>query len=151
MPRVRKVLVSLFVLSWLLLFNYESVRLHYLTPLAGRPLPKLKLLFPPAGWIMFYRIQDEEVRVQVFGHQAGLSFPIDPHDIFRTRWLGYDNIHRNVLSRVADPGVAQPFCRFLKRKFPLYDGFSVFYEIIPKSSERPQRTYYQKVYTCSAE
>ena len=56
----RNVIISCFVSVWILLFHYQTFRVKYLNPWTqttfGITLPKIPLLFPPAGWIMFYRI-----------------------------------------------------------------------------------------------
>jgi len=118
MTPLKKIFISLFVVVWLVLFNYESTRHFYLTPLFGRTLPKLPLLFPPAGWIMFFQVGDREGHVQVYGVKDGVEHLIDPHDILETRAVLYDNIHRNVMINVLYEGMRPRFCRFLKRKFP---------------------------------
>ena len=148
MTRPKKLAISLFVICWLFLFNYESLRYKYLNPWVGRTLPKLRLLFPPAGWIMFFRISDQEGRIEVYGLQKGLATLIDPHDIFRTRFVLYDNIHRNVLINVGSRDAVRPFCRFLNRKFPQYEGFSVYYLTYPSVTRDPTEKYYQLLYQC---
>ena len=55
---LRNKLISVFVVLWLAVFYYESTCYYYLQPLFKRELPRLKFLFPPAGWIMFYNIGD---------------------------------------------------------------------------------------------
>ncbi len=121
--RLRNAFISLFAAAWLVVFQYESLRFHYLDPLFGRHLPKVKFLYPPAGWIMFYRVDEYEVRVEVYAQKGEAFERLDPHRIFETRWLGYDNIRRNVLvNTLRDDG---DFCRYLKRKFPSYNSFTV--------------------------
>jgi len=93
----RRRAISVFVIGWLLVFNYETLRHSYLDRWLGLELPKVKFLFPPAGWIMFYRVDDSEGRAEVWGIRAGRPELVDPHRIFATRWVGYDNIRRNVL------------------------------------------------------
>ena len=55
MPR-RTTTITWFVIIWTAVFLYETFRASYLSPLLHRQLPKLPLLFPPAGWIMFYNV-----------------------------------------------------------------------------------------------
>ncbi len=144
----RNVIISIFVVVWLLVFYYESSRIFFLEPLLQRPLPKVKFLFPPAGWIMFYSVGDEFGYVEVFGMKDGRSQLIDPHDILQTRAIGYDNIHRNALITVASRNVAQPFCAFLQRKFPEFDNFMITYVNYP-SLTQPSRVRQQRVlYEC---
>ncbi len=146
---VRHLCITAFVVVWLCLFCYETLRLNYLSPLVGRELPKTKFLFPPAGWIMFYEVGEQEGHVEVYGlRPQEPPVLIDPHAIFATRWLGYDNIRRNVLVSVLSPAYAEPFCRFLKRKFPVEDGFLVAYAETPSVMERPRRTFRKVIYQC---
>ena len=145
---VRNTCITAFVIAWLLLFYYETLRLNYLSPLGHRELPKTPLLFPPAGWIMFYEVGEQEGHVEVYGLQQQHPVLIDPHAIFATRWIGYDNIRRNVLVSVLSPAYADPFCRFLRRKFSAYDGFVIVYAETPSVMETPQRTFRQVAYQC---
>ncbi len=144
----RSILVSCFVAYWLLLFNYESLRAHYLQPLTSRPLPKQALLFPPAGWIMFYQVDPSYGFAEVHGLRSGQSEPIDPHRIFETRNIGYDNIHRNVLVGVLSRSRKPRFCAYLRRKFPEYDGFDVLYGLYPDVVRLPDEVRYQTAYQC---
>ncbi len=144
---LRHLAISLFVIIWLLLFHYESTRHFYLQPFFKRPLPKTKLLFPPAGWIMFYNVGEDSGYTEVYGVNADGMQLIDPHDILRTRTIGFDNVHRNVLSVVLDPYFQDDFCRFLDRKFPDFDNFlvtGVYYPSVVKSPyKKIQRVMYQ--------
>lgn len=142
------ILISGFVISWLAVFHYESSRLLYLEPFFKRPLPKVKFLFPPAGWIMFYQVGEEHSQAQVYGIQHDKPVLIDPHRIFETRWVGYDNIRRNVLLSVLDPSNAPDFCPYLKRKFPEFGKFVVAYAVWPSVIENANETYYKPVYSC---
>ena len=147
--KLRNALISVFVVAWLVLFHYESLRAHYLDPFFGRELPKVRFLFPPAGWIMFFNVDDSEVRAEVYGQNgSGLPEPLDPHRIFPNRWIGYDNIRRNVMISVAQPYYGEAFCRYLKRKFPQYDSFSVFQVIYPSNTRTPGKRIMQLVYQC---
>ena len=77
----------IFIILWLGIFHYESIRYTYLNPLFQRNFPKFKFLFPPAGWIMFYHIDDDFGYVEVYGVKRGESQLLDPHEIFRTRTI----------------------------------------------------------------
>lgn len=161
---VRQTLISLFVLAWIAVFHYETLRLSYLSPLvlrlrsalaptgaaglAGRELPKLKFLYPPAGWIMFFNVDRTYGMAEVYGTRQGRPTLLDPHDIFETRYVGYDNIHRNVLISVLHPSDGPRFCRYLARKFPQYDDFVVAYRLYPDLAERPHESVLRVMYRC---
>jgi hypothetical protein len=146
--KVRNALITAFVVAWTLLFHYESLRLTYLTPLVGTELPKFKFLFPPAGWIMFYHVHEAESRAEVLGFRGGQPEAIDPHRIFENRWLGYDNIRRNVLVTVLGQAHAASFCRYLRRKFPEYERFAVAYVVTPSYRTSPEAKQVQIAYAC---
>ena len=146
--RSKNTLITAFVVAWLLLFNYESLRYNYLNPLFGTRLPKFQLLFPPAGWIMFFRVDESEGYCEVFGKIGDKLEFIDPHLIFNNRWIGYDNIHRNVLITVLQPYYAGTFCQFLKRRFPEYDSFTVTEVFYPSNSRQPGKRFMQVAYEC---
>ncbi|MBI3552823.1 MAG: hypothetical protein HY077_09915 [Elusimicrobia bacterium] len=140
-PRGR---ITAFVTLWLLVFNYESLRANYL----GADWPKLKFLFPPAGWIMFYRVDKYDGHAEVYGERGDKLEELDPHRIFATRWLGYDNIRRNILVTTLNERRAPEFCAYLGRKFPDYPHFAVVEAWIGDVTERPQRTLRRIVYKC---
>ena len=146
--RHRNVWISLFVFVWIAVFHYETLRLNYLSPLAGRELPKLKFLYPPAGWIMFFTVDRSYGFAEVYGFRQGSPFLLDPHDIFATRAVGYDNIRRNVLITVLSPSASLPFCRYLRRKFPQYEQFSVVYAAYPDLVDQPSHVVHQVAYQC---
>lgn len=145
---LRNKIITVFVIAWLALFHYESLRAGYLSPLFGRPLPKFKFLFPPAGWIMFYSVDETEVMAEVYGIKNSRPELIDPHRIFPNHWIGYDNIRRNVLSTVLDDFYADSFCRYLRRKFPEYDVFAVAAAIYPSNARYPGKKILRRVYGC---
>jgi hypothetical protein len=140
--------ITWFVICWTLLFHYETLRANYLSPLLKRELPKLHLLFPPAGWIMFFNIDRAYGFAEVYGIKDRTPMLLDPHDILETRAVGYDNIHRNVLIGVLYPQRAPQFCPFVKRKFPEYDSFAVVYAQYPDIVKTPERILRQVVYRC---
>jgi hypothetical protein len=146
--KLKRILISVFVIVWLIVFHYESTRTFYLEPLLQRNLPKTKFLFPPAGWIMFYNIDPTFGMVQVYGMKEGQSYLIDPHQILLTRAIGYDNIHRNALLTVLNPQMAKPFCAFLHRKFSIFDYFVVTYTQYPSLVEAPLIHQQSIVYEC---
>lgn len=125
--RRQHIIITVFVLLWTLLFHYQSLRLSYLSPLFKKELPRIPLLFPPAGWIMFFHIGHSYGFAEVYGLKNDQRIPLDPHEIFRTRTIGYDNIRRNILIGVLSEQSAFLFCRYLGWKFPEYDSFMVVY------------------------
>jgi hypothetical protein len=141
--------ISWFVAGWLLLFQYETLRANYLSPLAMRQLPKLPLLFPPAGWIMFFNVDRSYGFAEVYAARLGWKPTLlDPHEIFETKAVGYDNIRRNVLVGALYRDQAEAFCRYLARKFPRYDGFAVVYAQHPDVVAQPDRVLRQVAYRC---
>jgi hypothetical protein len=146
--KTRDVIISIFVIVWLVVFHYESTRAFYLEPLLHKRLPKVKFLFPPAGWIMFYNVGDSFGYAQVYGIKEGHSVAIEPHQILQTRAIGYDNIHRNALLEVLSPQMAHPFCLFLQRKFPYFDNFVVTYINYPSMSKNPFEQQQNVIYEC---
>ena len=146
--RLRNTLISVFVILWTVLFHYESTRYFYLNPLAGQNLPKLKFLFPPAGWIMFYNVDEVYGGAEVYAMRDGKPELIDPHRILNTKAVLYDNIHRNVLSGVLSTHQRRDFCRFLGRKFPEFKHFAVAATYYPSVIKAPKQKLYQIVYTC---
>ena len=153
-----------FVILWTLLFHYETLRANYLSPLVlrlrsarashaaeglvGRPLPKFPLLFSPAGWIMFFQVDKTYGFAEVYGLRQGKAVQLDPHEIFATRAVGYDNIHRNMLVGVLDRHDAPAFCRYLHRKFPDDAAFAVVYAQYPDLIQTPDRILRQVAYRC---
>lgn len=144
----RNRVITCFVIVWILAFHYESLRAFYLDPLAGRPLPKIKFLFPPAGWIMFYKVDQDYGHVRVIGYKNGQNFEIDPHEIFRVRTIGYDNVHRGVISAAASSRNREAFCNHLYRRFDAVDSFTVVSTYYPNFVEKPYEQYSQILYSC---
>ena len=140
--------ITLFVLAWIGLFHYETLRLNYLSPLAGHELPKTKLLYPPAGWIMFFNVDSSYGMADVYGIKNRQPSLIDPHEIFATKNILYDNIRRNVLVSVLFQAQAPAFCSYLRRKFPHYDEFAVVYAVYPDVITKPTESQRQLVYRC---
>lgn len=144
----QRTILSAFALLWLAIFHYESLRGFYLNRWLRAELPKIRLLYPPAGWIMFYRVDESDGRAEVYGWRGGKAELIDPHLVFATRWLGYDNVRRNILISAVHPRNSRRFCSYLARKFPEYQAFSVVEAWIPSVLEKPQRTLRQVAYQC---
>ncbi len=140
--------LSVFIAAWLLLFTYETLRARYLQPLTALTLPKWPLLFPPAGWIMFYHVDRSYGFAEVYGLKDGTPELIDPHAIFPIKNLGYDNIRRNVLVSVLDEHLAPTFCPYLHRKFPAFEDFLVVAAEYPDLITSPDRLLRQPMYRC---
>ena len=92
--KFRNIFITLFVIVYSLVFHYESVRHFYLNPMLKKELPKVKFLFPPAGWIMFYKVGSQYGFTEVYGVKGKQQQEIDPREIFKVRTIGFDNIHR---------------------------------------------------------
>ncbi len=146
--RARNILISIFVILWSLLFHYESMRTFFLSSLLQKPLPKLKFLFPPAGWIMFYNVDNSFGHAEVYGVKGNDVQVIDPHLILMNRTIGYDNVHRNVLSTVLYDDRKRSFCRYMRRKFPEFDKFLVAYVHYPSLDENPRNRIVKVMYQC---
>lgn len=146
--KFRNTLISLFVVIWIFVFHYESLRYFYFQPFFKKPLPKLKLLFPPAGWIMFYEVGDNDGFLEIYGIRQGQPQRIDPHDIIQVRTIGYDNIHRNILSEVAGTHLRPAFCRYLERKFTYFDSFAVTAVYYPSLSKQRYERVQNVIYEC---
>ncbi len=146
--KFRNTIISVFVVLWLAVFHYESIRHFYLEHLFGRTLPKVKFLFPPAGWIMFYNVGNGFTDVEVYGVKDKTLVLIDPHDIFRTRTIGFDNIHRGILGEVADPEMSRRFCPYLHRLFPYFDNFVIVGVYYPDMAKEPYEKRQAVQYQC---
>lgn len=142
------IVISLFVVFWLGVYHYVSLRHFYLEEWFDRSLPKVKWLFPPAGWIMFYRVDDIFGFTEVYGVKDEQLQRIDPHEIFRTRTIGYDNIHRGIMGNVANKKKGPMFCGYLKRKFPYFDQFVVISYYYPSITKEPHDRLQQVQYRC---
>ena len=148
----RHIVITCFVIVWTIFFHYQTFRVHYLNPFVKHAfnveLPKIPLLFPPAGWIMFYNIDPSYGFAEVYGIRDTQAVKLDPHEIFKTRAVGYDNIHRNVLVGVLYRDRAPAFCRYLGRRFSAYDAFAVVYGQYPDLIIAPDEVRRQVLYRC---
>lgn len=87
----------------------------------------------------------------MYGVKNNQSQLIDPHDIFRTRTIGYDNIHRGILGSVNNPNnpaVAAQFCRYLNYRFPYFEKFFITASYHPDMVERPYDRRQNILYQC---
>lgn len=146
--RRRNAFITVFVVSWMLVFLYETFRASYLSPLLRRELPKVPLLFPPAGWIMFFNVDQSYGFAEIYGLRGTEAILLEPRAIFKTRNIGYDNIRRNVLIGVLDQRRRSAFCRYLRRRFPQYHSFAVVYAHYPDLIDTPSRVLRQVMYRC---
>lgn len=133
----RNALITVFVICYTLTFHYESLRHFYLNPLFKKELPAVRFLFPPAGWIMFYRVDRQYGFTEVYGVKGKQQQLIDPHEIFKVRTIGFDNIHRGVLGTVTYRENAQSFCKHLHANFDYFDEFIVVSHYYPDFVEKP--------------
>ena len=145
---MKKFLIISFVILFTILFHYESTRHFFLEPFFKKSLPKTKFLFPPAGWIMFFHVGDDYGFAEVYGVKEGVTYFIDPHQILLTRDIGYDNVHRNVLSTVLSAEASRNFCQFLERKFPTFDNFLIVANEYPSVTKEPFKKLQQIMYKC---
>ena len=144
----RSIPITWFVICWTLLFQYESLRANYLSPLFKRQLPKVAFLFPPAGWIMFFNVDRSYGFAEVYGIRHNQPVKLDPHEIFQTKAIGYDNIRRNVLVGILYQDLAHDFCHYLSRRFSTYDDFLVVYAEYPDVVNAPERILHRPAYRC---
>ena len=145
----RNIFISIFVVVWIFIFHYESLRGYYLNAYFKRDFPKLKFLFPPAGWIMFFREEDHFETVEVYGIKNGRPQLIDPHLVFKTRPIGYDNIHRGALFSVVSKVMAPQFCGYMHHKFPYFEDFLVTYVAYPSVINEPFNRQQYGLYQCT--
>ena len=148
MGKWRDRFITFFVILWCLAFHYESVRYFYLQPLLKRPLPKIKFLFPPAGWIMFYHVDSGYAHNRIFGVKNSQSYEIDPHEVFRVRTIGFDNVHRGVVSGAASQRYRYAFCKQLYTRFKGNDNFIIVQDYYPDFVNEPYKRYQQVLYDC---
>jgi len=148
MKKWRNRFITLFVILWCVAFHYESVRHFYLNPLFDQQLPKIKFLFPPAGWIIFFRVGDSYGHIRIFGIKKDQNYEIDPHEVFRVRTIGYDNIHRGVIGSAASQRNKRSFCQHLIKRFNYYEDFIVAYEYYPDFIAEPHERIQQLLYSC---
>jgi len=145
--------ITFFVIFWMVLFHYESVRHFYLNPyvypkiknlkVVAKLLPegfkKTKFLFPPAGWIMFFRVTPSYGNVEIIAIDGQRSYRLDPHQVLLTRDIMYDNVYRGVLGSFAENRNAPQTCRYLKRRFPEFDNFIVRYHYYRNVVDSPYK------------
>lgn len=118
-------------------------------PYPSSGLPKLPTLFPPAGWIMFYQVGDSAGGMEIYGVDKGTTTLIDPHRVFATRYVLFDNIRRGMLFQAGEAGRQVPFCNYLRRKFPEFPDFAVAqYQYPSLTAERPLQRLRGVLYTC---
>lgn len=148
----RNACISIFVVVWLVLFHYQSLRHFYIAPWVKKhwdvDLAPTPWLFPPAGWIMFYQVGESTGFTEVYGVKDGQPQFLDPHDILPVKTIMFDNIHRGILGNVLSRGYEQSFCGYLKRKFSYFDEFWVTAVHYPSVIKAPYERYQRVMYTC---
>ncbi len=97
---------------------------------------------------MFFNVDESYGLAEVYGVKEGKAEFIDPHKIFETKAVLYDNIHRNCLSTVLGAHYRKSFCRFLKRKFPQYEQFLVVGAYYPSVVKTPDKKLQNVEYVC---
>ena len=97
---------------------------------------------------MFYNVDERFSRVDVYGVKKQQLYLIDPHDIFRTRTIGFDNIHRGILGSVVGQGQANQFCPFLEYRFPYFDRFIITLNYYPDFLKEPYKQFQEVRYQC---
>ncbi|MFT5387995.1 MAG: hypothetical protein ACI9E5_001130 [Candidatus Omnitrophota bacterium] len=148
MRNIRNIIITIFIISYLGAFHYESLRHFYLNPIFKKELPKIKFLFPPAGWIMFYKVGDSFGATDIYGVKNGQRQRLDLHDIFRVRTIGYDNIHRGIMGTVANKRHAKSFCHHLNKRFEYFDEFLVVLNYYPSFVKEPHKQEQYLQYKC---
>ncbi len=98
---------------------------------------------------MFFNVDDHAANVEIFGIKEGKPAQlIDPHQIFQTRQIAYDNIHRGVMFSFMAEHARPQACRFLLRKFPYFQKFLVTYVEYPSPSKSPMEQNRYVIYQC---
>jgi hypothetical protein len=97
---------------------------------------------------MFFHVDERYGLCEVYRGTPGGPIRIDPHAIFETKAVGYDNIHRNMLVSVLDRRLGPAFCAYLRRKFPGNKGFAVVHAQYPDVIRRPDRLLRGLAYRC---
>ncbi len=98
---------------------------------------------------MFYRVGESFGYVDIFGFKDGNPHEIDPHEIFGVRTIGFDNIHRGVVSSAASNRNYPKFCDHLERRFPHFENFAVTYTSYPNFVTEPNKRLQRVLYDCS--
>jgi len=97
---------------------------------------------------MFYRVDHAYGHIRIFGMKDGQNYEIDPHEVFRVRTIGYDNIHRGVIGAAASRRNSRAFCRHLTKRFNNFDDFKILYAHYPDFIADPHLRYQQVLYGC---
>ena len=97
---------------------------------------------------MFYHVDSAYGHRRVFGMKDDQVFEIDPHEIFRVRTIGYDNIHRGVISSAASERNKRAFCQHLYKRFENFDNFRILFTYYPNFITDPHLRYQQVLYSC---
>ena len=97
---------------------------------------------------MFYRVDNSYGNIRIFGIKNERPYEIDPHEVFRVRTIGYDNIHRGVIGSAASQRNKRKFCQHLTKRFDYYENFIIVYEYYPDFIAEPHERIQQLLYSC---
>lgn len=99
---------------------------------------------------MFYQITSEYSTAEVFGiTKEGREERIDPHRIMTPDFIGFDNIHRNIMVNLLVPYRTEGICRYLHWKFPEYQKLRVDYVAYPQLVPvETQKKFSRPIYQC---
>ena len=97
---------------------------------------------------MFYNVGDQFGCVEVYGVKDGTPQLIDPHQIIKTRFIGFDNIQRGILGEVLPEPSRKPFCNYLERNMPYFDHFLITAVQYPSLTTSPFERQQSVIYEC---
>jgi hypothetical protein len=97
---------------------------------------------------MFYQVDKAYGYIRIFGMKEDQSYEIDPHEVFRVRTIGFDNIHRGVINAAASQRNSRAFCQHLRKRFKDFDDFKILYTYYPDFIAEPYARYQQLLYGC---
>jgi hypothetical protein len=98
---------------------------------------------------MFYQVDETYSYIRIFGFKNGQNYEIDPHEVFRVRTIGFDNIHRGVIGAAASESNRYAFCKQLFTRFKDFESLSILNEYYPNFVTDPYKRYQQMLFNCS--
>ena len=105
--RTRNTIITIFVIVWLTVFHYESTRGYWLESIFKTKLMKVKFLFPPAGWIMFYKHDVNFANVKDLSNDHLIQHQHDHYDL----WSVTSGL---LLPMLVGWGIGHPLGAFMK-------------------------------------